>query len=274
MTEPPRDDLSYDPALLAALDDAGPDDASGAAADTGDAEEAALWLAWRVQADQGARSTLIERHMPLAKIIAAKLYGGRYHDDVEFDDYYQMATIGLIEAVDRYDPALGAKFRTFASLRVRGAVLNGLDRMSERHQQISARQRLRAERAASLAPEQTPDGSEQLLHVLAEAGIGLALGMLLEGSSLMSDESAIAPTPAPYAAVELDQLRKRVRALVDLLPEREQRIIKSHYLQHIPFEQIATTLGVTRGRVAQLHKQALNRMRDAARHVPSCDVAW
>ncbi|VVE50667.1 flagellar biosynthesis sigma factor [Pandoraea communis] len=265
MTEPTLDDIP-DESIW-------PNGPGGAAVDDTDVE-AALWHAVRTRADAGARAQLIERHMPLARIIAAKLYAGRFHDDVEFDDYHQMATIGLIEAVDRYDPELGARFRTFASMRVRGAVLNGLDRMSERQQQISTRQRLRTERAASLAPEEMPDGSAQLLHTLAEAGIGLALGMLLEGTSLFAEENSVSPTPAPYAAVELDQLRKRVKALVDLLPERERRIIQSHYLQQIPFEQIASVLGVTRGRVAQLHKQALNRMREAARHVPPRDAAW
>lgn len=262
MTEPNLDESADE-----SLGSTGPSDGSSD-------DEAEHWLALRTSADAGARARLIELHMPLARIIAAKLYAGRYHDEIEFDDYHQMATIGLIEAVDRFDPAQGARFRTFASMRVRGAVLNGLDRMSERQQQISTRQRLRAERAASLAPEDAPDGSAQLLHMLAEAGIGLALGMLLEGSSLLAEENAVSSAPAPYAAVELNQLRKRVGALVDLLPERERRIIHSHYLQHIPFEQIASTLGVTRGRVAQLHKQALNRMREAAKQVPPCDVAW
>lgn len=83
-------------------------DPTAAAADP--VQEAVLWRHWREQGDAQARETLIRLHTPYARILAAKLYAGRYHDEVEFDDYFQFACVGLLESIDRYDPQYGATF--------------------------------------------------------------------------------------------------------------------------------------------------------------------
>jgi RNA polymerase sigma factor FliA len=113
--------------------------------DTAEAE-AGLWQRFRAAGDADARSRLLEMHLPYAKILAGVYFGRRYHDEVEFGDYLQLASIGLVEALDRFDPARGVQFRTFAARRMHGAILDGLERMTEKQQQIAARQRLRNER--------------------------------------------------------------------------------------------------------------------------------
>src|SRR5215217_267187 len=99
-------------------------------------DESVLWQRWRESHDGEAREALLTLHMPYARTIAAVLYGKRVNDGVEFGDYHQLAAVGLLEAMDRFDPARGVQFRTFASRRMQGAVLSGLERLTEKQQQI------------------------------------------------------------------------------------------------------------------------------------------
>ena len=108
-------------------------------------DDAALWSRLRGSGDGLARDELLKRHIPYARVVAATLYGRRFHDEIPFDDYLQLARLGMLEAMERFDPERGVQFRTFASRRMHGAILNGLERATEKQQQIAARRRVRAE---------------------------------------------------------------------------------------------------------------------------------
>ena len=225
---------------------------------------------------QRIRERLITHYLPLARIMAGKLYGGRTHNDIEFDDYLQLATIGLIESIDRFDPWRDVQFKTYATVRIRGAILNGLERLTEKQQQIACRQRLRQERAASLSTDTLPDDLDSLFGLLAEVGVGLALGILLEGSGMIDEAPHVGlrEQPSYFAHIELQQLREQVRSLVDMLPGQERMVIRLHYVQEMPFADIALELGVSRGRIAQIHRKALGSLRTHCNASRSCDVAW
>lgn len=247
------------------------------------ADEHLLWHRLRSHADAAAREKLLALHLPYARVVAATYYGRRYHDEIEFGDYHQLASIGLLEAMDRFDPDRGAQFRTFAARRMHGAILNGLERLTEKQQQISARQRMRSERAESLkeiALDRTgaragaaPKGAEQLMKYVAEVGLGLALSWLLEGTAMVDDPDRAESIPF-YRSTEVRQLRERLVALVDALPPQERTVIRSHYLQELPFEQVAKTLKLTKGRVSQIHKQALLRLRAGVTEHGHLDVCF
>ena len=234
------------------------------------AEEMRLWRHFRQDARPSAREALLAMHLPYARIVAASYYARRFHDEIEFGDYLQLASIGLLEAMERFDPDRGAQFRTFAARRMHGAILNGLERLTEKQQQISARQRMRAERAEALkeiASQRSgaraggaPRGVEQLAKYVAEVGLGLALSWLLEGTSMV-DAPDRAETVPFYRSTEVRQLRERLLALVDTLPAQERTVIRSHYLQEMPFDAVAAMLNLTKGRISQIHKQALLRLR-------------
>ncbi|MDQ0069698.1 RNA polymerase sigma factor for flagellar operon FliA [Variovorax boronicumulans] len=255
----------------------------------------ALWARWRKEKDEAAREQLICHYLPYAKMVAATIYGRRTHNDVEFEDYLQLARVGLLEAVDRFEPGQGAQFKTFAAKRVQGSVLNGLTRLTEKNQQISVAMRLRQERleavkdAAAVAEEASGDGqaaasaaprsADKLFKYLAEVGIGLALGVLLEDTGMVDGEAfdgnAHAPSPevSYFRKTEILQLRTVLRDLVNQLSDQQKSVIRQHYLQEVPFDDIATLMGVTRGRVSQLHRQGLLRLRELLAKDARCDVS-
>lgn len=229
------------------------------------AGEPVLWRQWRGCGDASAREQLLGLHMPYARVVAASYYARRFSDDVEFGDYLQYACVGLLEAMDRYDPGRGVQFRTFAARRMHGAILNGLQRATEKHQQIAARQRLRAERLQDVrelagADTTATQAPEQLMRIVAEAGIGLAVCWMLEGTAMV-DAGGSAGTLHFYQGAQLRQLRERLAQAVDRLPPQERTVIRHHYLQDVPFDRIAADLQLTKGRISQIHKQALMHLR-------------
>jgi RNA polymerase sigma factor for flagellar operon FliA len=247
------------------------------------AQEQFLWRRLRETSDASAREGLLALHLPYARVVAATYYARRFHDEIEFGDYLQLASMGLIEAMDRFDPDRGAQFRTFAARRMHGAILNGLERMTEKQQQISARQRMRAERMApvkevaleraGVRAGEAARSPEQLMKYVAEIGIGLALSWLLEGTNMVDDPDRAEEIPF-YRSVELRQQRERLLALVDALPPQERTVIRCHYLQELPFEEVATMLELSKGRISQIHKQALLRLRAGVSGNGQLDVSF
>lgn len=218
-----------------------------------------LWDAFAGSNDARARAGLIEHYMPFARMIAARAYGLRVEPAASFDDYLQYARVGLIEAIDRFDPTRGVSFEAYAVHRVRGAVLNGIDQESERAAQREFRRAAAAERMQSLIARTGRPVDRASLQDFIEITVGLAVGMALEAAP----GEPIDETPGgnPYAAVELAQFAREVRRLVAGLPEREREVIQGHYYERLEFQEIARRTAVTKGRVSQLHSQALARLR-------------
>lgn len=260
-----------------------------ASADVGAVDEPALWAVFRQSRDRAARDALVELHIPYARVVAATYYGRRIHDEIEFDDYLQYARIGLLEALERYDPTQGAQFRTFAARRMHGAILDGIERSTEKQQQIAVRQRLRRERvdaikeaagaetglSRAVGRDQAPSG-DALFRYLADVGIGLALCRLLEGTGMVDLSAATdssLPAERAYHPIELAQLRRRMLDLVDGLSAQQRTVVRYHYLQEHSFADVASLMGVTRGRVSQIHRQALAALRVGLAASPSCDVS-
>jgi RNA polymerase sigma factor for flagellar operon FliA len=229
-----------------------------------------LWQALQELGDSGAREQLIIRYGDFARMIAAKLYGMRRDDTVPFKDYLQYAQVGLIEALDRFDASQGASFESYSSHRIRGSILNGLSRQTEVRAQRLYWREIIAERRQSLQAPAEAAVSETTLEDFARLAMGLAIGLMLDDPNApeRADDSVEAN---PYAGTELNQMRERVRTLVEQLPAREADILRRHYYEQREFQEIAAELGVTKGRVSQLHARALQRVREALNVGPRID---
>jgi RNA polymerase sigma factor FliA len=236
--------------------------------DADDAQDAALagplWQAFAARRDDAdARNHLIEHYLPLARTIAATLYARRGAVVVDFMDYMQLATLGLIESIDRFDVQRGVPFEAYAAARVRGAVLNALEALSETYEQSELRKRLRQDRLESLQRGWAA-GKSDLFGELADIAVGFALGYMLEGSGLVShDEAHDGYRQDFYRGVEQRQLGESLARLVAALPDQERRVVRYHYYQGLEFQEIARLFGLTKGRISQIHRQALQLIREA-----------
>jgi RNA polymerase sigma factor for flagellar operon FliA len=233
----------------------------------GHEEEAALWQAYLAGRDAALRAQLIERYLPEVHKLAAHAYARRGPNAPEFADYLQWARLGLMEAFDRYDPAREAAFMTFAGYRIRGAILNGLEHATEGAAQWAHRKELEEERLDSLV-EGANDADA--LERLADLTLGLALGFALEDSGL----AAAPETFDPYRVLEMKRLRERLLLIVEALPERERRILCWHYFEHMEFKLIGAALGLSKGRISQLHSRALKLVREGLRSIERFDLSF
>ncbi|WP_325663664.1 sigma-70 family RNA polymerase sigma factor [Collimonas sp.] len=245
-------------------------------------EESLLWQRWREHGDSAARERLACHYIPYARTVAASYYAKRFHDEIEFAEYLQLASVGMMEALDRYDPDLGAQFKTYAARRMHGAILNGLEHLTDKQQQIAVRQRLLRERLDAVknldqdaAAQTTGKTSAELFRDLAQVGVGLALTWLLADTGMIDDSAEAAVEAMPvYRGLELRQLQQHVRALVRDLSDQERLVIQRHYLQGMPFDEIAGSLQLSKGRIAQIHRKALRSLRDTLREQKTSDVFW
>ncbi len=156
-----------------------------------------LWDRFQNSRDPTLRGQLIEHYLPVARAAAARCFRLRGDSVVPFSDYLQYARMGLIEAIDGFDPTRGASFETYSSYRIRGAMLNGIARESESAAQRSFWRTRVEERIGSLQPSPHSSGDEEL-EELARMTVGLAIGFLLDSDvTEVADEG---PQGNPYAA--------------------------------------------------------------------------
>jgi RNA polymerase sigma factor for flagellar operon FliA len=225
--------------------------------------EASLWRRARFEDDSRSRETLFNRYLVLARSVAARHFGWRRRV-VDRGDLEQFAYEGLLQALDRYDPLLGVPFGAYARPRIAGNVADGMKRMSDFDAQLSQRQRLRQERMRSLGPIEAAPADP--LAALADLAVDLALGLMLEGTGMVEQEDGVDRRPTPYEGLAWRQTQAAIAAELERLPANEGAVIRQHYHTGLTFAHIADLLRLTRGRVSQLHKSAIERLRRRLRH--------
>lgn len=188
-----------------------------------------LWARCR-DGDAAARHALIERHLPLCRRVA---YGTKVLPTAALgaEDLEAAGIVGLIQAVDRFDPARGIPFEGYATLRVRGAVLDEVRRLDDLSR--TARARDDGQRAAV---------SLELLQERGELG----------------DPTEIAEVDV---RAESDGLRDDVERALAAIPARERSILASYYSDGLTLAAIGRRLGVSEARVCQLHTRAIAQLR-------------
>ncbi|MBO9714809.1 sigma-70 family RNA polymerase sigma factor [Sphingomonas sp.] len=226
--------------------------------------EASLWRRYRFEKEVRCREQIFTRYRGLARSIALRQLRSRARNGMELGDMEQFAYEGLLVAIDRYDPLRGAPFGAFARRRILGSILDGASRMSELGAQFGYRRRAEAERARSLAPAQgeIPDP----LRALADLAAGLAIGLMLEGTGTIDRADGADHRPNAYESLAWRELNALLAAEIARLPDREAAILRHHYENGVSFTQIAQMLGLSKGRVSQLHASAIKRLRTRIGH--------
>lgn len=227
-------------------------------------EERALWMEYVAKRTGVLRVRLIERYLPESRTLAAYMFGRRIDRNAEFDDYLQYARIGLLEAIDRYDPMREARFVTYASHRMRGAILNGVLRSTEGAAVSRYRRTLLQQRMESLRTA----GGDDVFSQMVDRTIGVALGLILDSVDPVETGSGL----DPYRSFQLLNLKKRVTLVVEALPERERMIIRWHYFDQMDFKLVGEALQLSKGRISQLHSRALRLLREGLHDLDRMDI--
>ena len=215
--------------------------------------------------------------LPFVESLARRMASTMPHS-IDLGDLVQDGMIGLIDAANRFDEGRGIKFETFAERRVRGAMIDALRRDAwprgvrrVRRELEAAREQLRRELGAepSLADLAQRVGADvQRLErtivriTTIESTSPMAKIENVDSSTLPAVMVPSEPL-SPHRLFEQAEMRDRVRTALEMLPERERRIITLYYFEEATMKQIGTAIGVNESRVSQLHARAISRLKQA-----------
>lgn len=220
--------------------------------------EAALWRRLRFESETACRAAIFDRYRGLARAIAIRQLRTRSRNGIDQADLEQFAYEGLLQAIDRYDPLRGFPFGAFARPRIQGSIVNGAALLSEREAQYSSRRRVESERLRSLRKGGDVDEPLAALSVLIT---DLAIGLILEGTGIYTHSDTPDHRPNAYESLAWREMEVMLAAAVAQLPEKQGFVVRQHYLHGVAFAQIGQLLGITKGRVSQLHRSALEQLR-------------
>ena len=239
----------------------------------------ALWLEYRRTHDKALRDRLILTYAPLVKYVAGRL-GSGLPAHVDDGDLVSYGLLGLIGAIERYDPARDIKFETYAIARIRGAILDELRALDWAPRSVRTRAR-EIERAITELESKlgTAPNDEQIA-----AKIGITVAELEESLTDISrssiaaldelwsvtgegDQVSLMETledlngPRPAEALDEIEMREALADSISRLPEREKLVITLYYYEELTLREIGEVLGVTESRISQLHTKAILRLK-------------
>jgi len=219
----------------------------------------------------------IEQYLPLVKRIAGRL-AISLPQHVDEDDLTGYGVFGLLDALERFDPARGVKFETYATLRIRGAIIDGLRTMD--WVPHSARQKLKriqdayGEIEARLGrPAHNEEVAEYLNMELKDLEAAINQGQMLTLTSLdevaVGEEGENAPktqlidplAQEAFQEVELLEQKKLLAEAIEKLPEKEKMVVALYYQEDLTLKEIAAIMKLSESRISQLHSQAILRLR-------------
>ena len=238
-----------------------------------------LWADFRRTGDQNARDRLILNYSPLVKYVAGRL-GAGLPTHVEESDLVSYGLIGLIGAIERFDPTREIKFETFAISRIRGAIIDELRALDWVPRSVRSRAR-EIERAIGQLEAQlhraptdeeiakklylTDDELEESLNEISRSSI-IALDELWTVSNT-GDQVSLIDTIEDPDSIDPQrnltdiELRQAIAEAISSLPEREKIVVTLYYYEELTLREIGDVLGVTESRVSQLHTKAILRLR-------------
>ena len=227
------------------------------------------------------RDALIRQYSPLVRRLAHHMMA-KLPASVQVDDLIQVGLIGLSEALTRFEASQGVQFETFATQRIRGAMIDELrendwmSRGSRKSQKDIESALRRLEHRFGRSPSESEIASElgmsladyqsllnkvrgtQLVYLEDMAGSG-------EGEDSFLDRHIVDGDSDPMQLLSNQRLRQSLVAAIKVLPEREQYIMSMYYENDMNLKEIAAVLGITESRVCQLHSQSIARLRSKMR---------
>jgi RNA polymerase sigma factor for flagellar operon FliA len=224
-----------------------------------------LWRRYKQTGDRDARDRLVLQYSPLVKYVAGRVRSG-LPPSVDQNDLVSDGVIGLMDAIDKFDPDRGLQFQTYAVSRIRGAIVDGL-RASDWVPR-SVREKVRDIDAAQTRLE------AELGRPPRDREVAVALGISVQElrkvysqtahTSVISFENVLdEDTPRATGGVpgEMDDLPPGFLAAVRELAERDQVVVALYYWERLTLAEIGQVLGVTESRVSQLHSRATMALR-------------
>lgn len=221
------------------------------------------------------REQIIVEYVPLVKLVAGRLnmYLGY---TVEYDDLVSYGVFGLIDAIDKFDYGKGIKFETYASLRIRGSILDQIRKMDWIPRSVRQKQKqieaaivtLEKEKGTNLTDRDIADElgitTDEYRNWAGMANISNIASLdefMEQGAESGVKEFRNTVYTEPEQAVDKEEVRKMLSEALELLTEKERKVVVLYYYEELTLKEVASVLGVSESRISQLHSKALEKMK-------------
>ena len=250
-----------------------------------------LWRRYKEDGDQGARERLVLAYAPLVKYVAGRMSSG-LPAHVEEADLISYGLLGLISAIERFDPSREIRFETFAITRIKGSIIDELRSLDWVPRSVRARareieranaklehqlQRAPNDREMAEALDMSVDDFQESLVKISNSSV-VALDELWTVSDASGDTVSLLDTIQdpeavdPAQEMDLTDMRDRLADAIARLPEREKLVVALYYYENLTLREIGEVLGVTESRVSQLHTKAVLRLKSRLQGDAFADV--
>jgi len=245
-------------------------------------DEKALWSRWKERGDLEAREALIIRHMRIVKYIAGRM-AIHIPSSIDMDDLVGWGVLGLMEAVEKYDHTQDIKFTTYASIRVRGAILDQIRSLDWAPRSLRAMARKVANARDVLRQEQgqeptneaiaqklgtTEDEVDETVAQLQTAQV-LSLQDYIpsgdDGVSRKLDVTVDDRAPTPNMGLLEKERQDQIARVILELPDQQQKVLNLYYFEELTLKEIGVVLEVSESRVCQIHSAAMKTLRKVVR---------
>lgn len=241
-----------------------------------EAERKKLWDEYSKTKLPEQKEKIIIEYAPLVKVVAGRLsmYLGY---NVEYDDLVGYGIFGLIDAIDKYDMCKEVKFETYASLRIRGAILDQIRKMDwiprtirQKQKKIDAAMKEIEAREGRAATDEeiaaalgiTDDEYLDWQGEMKVTGVVSLNEFMEQGSEVPVQQSSHSQQfDSPEEVMEKEELKKVLMESLEILTEKEKKVILFYYYEELTLKEISSILEVSESRISQLHTRALQKMK-------------
>ncbi|MCL2016408.1 MAG: FliA/WhiG family RNA polymerase sigma factor [Defluviitaleaceae bacterium] len=237
-------------------------------------EDLELWQQYKDTKSPEVREKLILKYAPLVKYTAGRLaiHLGQHMD---FDDLISYGIFGLIDAIDKFDMVKAVKFETYATVRIRGAIIDGIRSQDWVPRVLREKQKKLEQTAAKLESELTRKPTNEELADALKLSVDELHQLTNESSvhSLVSldnyltnydidFEAPYSPEDTPEGYSDNQEIKKMLEQAIEALNDREKLLVTLYYFEELPLKEISKILGVSESRTSQIHTRALTKMQD------------
>ncbi len=237
-----------------------------------EAGKAKLWDDYARTRSPEIREKIILEYAPLVKLVAGRLsmYLGY---NVEYDDLVGYGVFGLIDAIDKYDNMKAVKFETYASLRIRGAILDQIRKMDWIPRTIRQKQKkidaaIENEKGRAATDEEIAKSlgisDEEYLSWQSQMKVTgvVSLDEFMEsGTEAPAQQNSQQRFETPEEVIEKEEMKKVLGQALELLTEKEKKVILLYYYEDLTLKEISNVLEVSESRISQLHTRALQKLK-------------
>lgn len=232
------------------------------------------WQAYKATKDVGLRNEILLTYAPMVKYAAARLAPPRGRGPVDLEDMMGWGMLGLMDAIEKFNPEKGVKFETYASLRIRGAIIDQLRKQDwvPRSVRVKVKEIHQAYETLGGALGRTPEDAEvaqhlgiPVLEMLKLLDTGYLHHLVSLDEQLLDIASPKGAEPRnldnPAEAYEEKELTDALTACLDSLPEKEKLVLTLYYYEELNLKEIGAIIGVSESRVCQIHTKAVIKLK-------------